>query len=327
MTRRSIKYPTVVTAASLAFLISSVAAQAHAQSSGSPLRSDMMPDRRIALTFDDLPATGPTLCDVERIREITRKLTGVLEKRGIPAMGLATPGRRCATASLLEETLGRWQRTDAIIGNHSATHPDLNSTSLEAYLTDIGRGQALIDSAVTTSERWFRPPLLHSGNVTAKKQGLDAYLSANGYRLAPVTMDNQEFVYAAVYASARARGEERLAKRVADAYLLHLAEATDFYERLSIDAFGREIPQVMLLHANLLNAEHLARVIDMLGRRGYTFIGVPEALADSAYSRRDAYVGPRGLSWLQRWALAAGIDVPAEPREADWVARAFRESR
>ena len=286
-----------------------------------------MAARQVSLTFDDLPATGSTLCDAESIREITAKLPRVLDERGVPAMGLVTPGRRCATDALLEETLGRWQQIGAIIGNHSATHPDLNTTSLDRYISDIARGQALIDSAVKTSERWFRPPLLHSGNVAAKKEGLEAYLSASGYRLAPVTIDNQEYVYAAVYTAARARGDESLAARVVDAYLQHLEASTAFYERLSMDVFGREIPQVMLLHANLLNAEHVGRVIAMLQDRGYAFVSIQEALADSAYARDDEYVGPRGLSWLQRWALSAGVSVPPEPREAEWVAQAFRGSR
>ena len=97
-----------------------------------------------------------------------------------------------------------------------------------------------------------------------------------------------------------------------------------FYEALSPAVFGREIPQTLLLHANLLNAEHLGRVVAMLEGRGYRFIGLTEALSDPAYLREDTYVGPRGLSWLQRWAMEDGIPVPDEPREAEWVAEAFR---
>lgn len=48
-------------------------------------------------------------------------------------------------------------------------------------------------------------------------------------------------------------------------------------------------------------------------------------MADSAYERPDTYVGRRDLSWLQRWALEAGVPVPDEPREAAWVAAAFRD--
>jgi hypothetical protein len=66
-----------------------------------------------------------------------------------------------------------------------------------------------------------------------------------------------------------------------------------YYERLSIEVFGRQIPQVLLLHANLLNAEHLERVVDMLAARAYAFIGLPKAVSDPAYAREDTYVGPQ----------------------------------
>ena len=95
-------------------------------------------------------------------------------------------------------------------------------------------------------------------------------------------------------------------------------------ERLSSEVFGREIPQVLLLHANLLNAEHLERVVDMLAARAYAFIGLPKAVSDPAYAREDTYVGPRGLSWIQRWAQQDGMTIPPEPREAAWVTQAFR---
>ncbi|MFW6078615.1 MAG: polysaccharide deacetylase family protein [Gemmatimonadota bacterium] len=281
-------------------------------------------DRRVALTFDDLPMTGGSGCDAERVRAVTEALTGELDARGLPAAGLATPGRACLTRDLLRETLGRWREIGAIVGNHTATHPDLNTTPIEAYLADVERGQRLIDAAVETDGHWFRHPYLHAGDESDKKAALSAYLAANGYRVAPVTVDNQEWVYAAVYAAARERGDAGLARRVVDGYIEHLEECMAYYERLSRDVFGREIPQVLLLHANLLNAERLDRVLDMLEERGYRFVGLPEALTDPAYAREDTYVGPRGLSWLQRWAREDGVAIPPEPREAGWVADAFQ---
>ena len=41
-------------------------------------------------------------------------------------------------------------------------------------------------------------------------------------------------------------------------------------------------------------------------RRGYQFISLAEALRDKAYSLPDAYTGPVGISWLQRWAITKG---------------------
>lgn len=278
--------------------------------------------RQVSLTFDDLPLTGGA-CEPEKVRRVTWQLTHFLEERSIPAAGLVTGGAPCVESRLLRETLERWVAAGAVLGNHGATHLDLNDTPPAAYLADVDRGQALLEEAVGTDDRWFRPPYLHTGDDTASKAALLDHLAAGGYRMAAVTIDNQEWVYAAVYADARERGDARLADRVAAGYVGHLEASMAFYESLSRKVFNREIPQVLLLHANELNAERLPEVVAMLEGRGYRFVGLREAVADSAYDRRDPYVGPRGLSWLQRWAMDAGVAVPPEPREAAWVAEAF----
>ena len=285
------------------------------------------PDRQVVLTFDDLPMTGASLCDSAAVQHVTEALTGYLKENGLPALGLATSGRPCLTPALLGRTLQRWADVGAEIGNHTAHHPDLNGMALGPYLDDLDLGQRLIDDVVENRRRWFRPPYLHMGNEPGKKAGLLAHLAEHRYRLAPVTVDNQEWVYAAVYAEARARRDSELARRVADGYVRHLEESMAFYETLSDRVFGRQIPQVLLLHANLLNADALGRIDAMLRGRGYRYVEMAVAVSDPAYRSADEYVGPRGLSWLQRWARAQGVTVPEEPREADWVARAYRSIR
>lgn len=282
------------------------------------------PDRRIVLTFDDVPLTGGDLCDGGEVRGVTDALTGFLAERGLPSAALVTPGRPCLTAALLRETLGDWRAAGAALGNHTATHPDLDAVPLPAYLEDLERGRRLLEEAAPDAGPWFRPPLLHTGADPVRKEGLARHLAERGRRMAPVTVDNQEWVYAAVYVRALARGDDALARRVAEGYLAHVEESVVFYEALSRAVFDREIPQILLLHANRLNADHLPAVAALLEARGYRFVSLEEAMADPAYRRPDAYVGPRGLSWLQRWARADGVPVPDEPREAGWVAEAFR---
>lgn len=65
-------------------------------------------------------------------------------------------------------------------------------------------------------------------------------------------------------------------------------------------------------------------MLQILKDRGYQFVSLDEALKDPAYELPDDYIGPRGLSWLQRWALTRGMQVPAEPREAPWIGRLAR---
>jgi hypothetical protein len=83
-----------------------------------------------------------------------------------------------------------------------------------------------------------------------------------------------------------------------------------FYEQQSRSLLGYELPQVLLLHANRLNAQHLDDLIRMMRSRGYTFVSMAEAMQDPAYQRRAAYTDAAGISWIQRWAMTEG-----RPRE------------
>jgi hypothetical protein len=98
----------------------------------------------------------------------------------------------------------------------------------------------------------------------------------------------------------------------------------EYYERLSIEVLGYEIRQILLLHANPLNADHFDALAQMMTRRGYSFISLERALEDEAYGQPDPYLGPQGLSWLLRWALGKGMNPPDEPREPEWIAGLFR---
>ena len=60
--------------------------------------------------------------------------------------------------------------------------------------------------------------------------------------------------------------------------------ATAFAEDISSQIFGRDIPQVLLLHANDINADCLTELLERFQTRGYTFVTLDEAIADAAFS-------------------------------------------
>jgi hypothetical protein len=100
-----------------------------------------------------------------------------------------------------------------------------------------------------------------------------------------------------------------------------------FYEAQARAIAGREIPHVLLLHANALNAATLDPLLARLRRRGYRFVPLDEAVRDVAYRMADSYTGPAGITWLHRWALTAQVDrriFAGEPGVPDWVAQLAR---
>ena len=86
---------------------------------------------------------------------------------------------------------------------------------------------------------------------------------------------------------------------------------------------GRELPQVLLIHASRLNAETFDALATGLERRGYRMVPLDLALEDSAYATLpDRYTGPGGITWLHRWALTRGMPgstFAGEPEVPRWV--------
>ena len=170
--------------------------------------------------------------------------------------------------------------------------------------------------------RFFRHPFLHTGRTLDVKRGFETFLEQHNYRVAPVTIDNYDYVFANAF-DRSTTPEAR--KKIIDGYLGYMTDVIAYYERQSVTIVGREIPQVLLLHASALNASTLDSLADMFKSRGYTFIPLERALADAAYQSADSYTGPGGITWLHRWALTAGKRgtlFAGEPIVPDWIEKA-----
>lgn len=282
--------------------------------------------REVALTFDDLP--GGQTCAPDAVEAMNRKLVGTIATHRIPAVGLVVGGRLCERhRSALPALLAIWLDAGLELGNHSFSHFDLNDTPLARYQADVIRGDSAIRDLMERrglKPKYFRHPFLHAGRTLHTQQAFERFLVERGYRIAPVTVDNQEWVFAEVYAKAKHRGDEAMTRRVGESYVAYMDEVFAFFEKWSVEVAGYEVRQVVLLHANQLNADYLDELILMMQRRGYAFISLDRALEDPAYRSTDTYVGPRGLSWLHRWALSKGMPMREEPREPEFIADAYR---
>jgi peptidoglycan/xylan/chitin deacetylase (PgdA/CDA1 family) len=281
-------------------------------------------DRVVAITIDDLPVVAVSASS--DWASVTERLLATLRQHHAPAVGFVNE-RKLYVNDALDSgrvaLLEAWLQAGHELGNHTFAHRGAHTTPLAEYLEGITRGEKVTRALAHRAGRpyrYFRHPQLHAGRSLAYRRGVERFLAAHGYTIAPVTVDNQEWVYALAYVVAEERGDSALRARVVAGYLRHLDSAFAYSERLSQQLFDREIPLVLLLHANQLNADHLGTILSRLEARGYRFVTLERALADSAYRSRDTYVGPVGPSWLIRWALSRGMQVPDEPREEKWVA-------
>ena len=111
--------------------------------------------------------------------------------------------------------------------------------------------------------------------------------------MAPVTIDNSDWIFASAYAKSSDESDRRMMERIAAAYLPYMEEKFAYYEKQSMDLLGYEIRQVLLLHANALNADWFD---ELAKRRGYRFIPLKQALEDKAYGSPDTHTPGRVAS-------------------------------
>ena len=95
-------------------------------------------------------------------------------------------------------------------------------------------------------------------------------------------------------------------KRIGTDFLTYMEAKIKYYEKQSIALFGREIPQILLLHASLLNSDYVGALAEIFRKNGYTFVNMNKALEDDAYRTEITVYGKWGISWIDKWALSRG---------------------
>ncbi|MBS1787079.1 MAG: polysaccharide deacetylase family protein [Acidobacteria bacterium] len=283
--------------------------------------------RTIALTFDDLPYVNPAGGSyLPNAQRVTSELLRILKSHRAPSVGFVNEGKLHAAGELEARTalLKQWVDAQAILGNHTYSHPDFNRMTVERFQEEIAKGDVLTRKLMESRkpyQLYFRHPMTHTGNTKEKKEAIEKFLAARGYKVTPHTIENSDFIYNVGYAHARLKKDEALAKRLREAYLDFTFAATGFAEQISPQIFGREIPQVLLLHANDLNADCLDEMLRRYETRGYRFITLDEAMRDPAYQTKDTLVNDRGPTWLWRWSKSLGqtISFKDDPEPPEWV--------
>jgi peptidoglycan/xylan/chitin deacetylase (PgdA/CDA1 family) len=282
--------------------------------------------RTIAITIDDLPVVS-TRRDLKNRQEITRKLLGHIKKAKIPAIGFVNENKLYANEKRDEaqiDLLRMWTDAGLELGNHTYSHRSLNTIPLAEYQSDLLKGESITRELLAKKKRvlrFFRHPYLQTGRSMEVKAQFDAFLKQHDYTIAPVSIDNADYIFSAAYDKAFDKGDLESMKKVGEAYIPYMEAKVEYWERQSMKLFGREISQTLLMHANFINSDYMDDLAAMLRRRGYKFITLEEALKDDAYRLPDTYVGPAGISWMHRWAREKGREfvIGDEPKVPEFV--------
>lgn len=265
--------------------------------------------RRVAITIDDGPVVNE-MTDLGNFQRITNGLVGSFQIERVPVTifinerQLNVPGQRDARAAVVEQ----WLNAGFKVGNHAYSHKSASNVPVAEFQDDVVKGEVITRALLEKRGEqlvWLRYPYLHSGATAEAHQAIVDFLDQRKYRVAPVTVDYADYTFAGAYGRELQRGNIEAADKIKQAYLDQVDVGFEYAERSSMELYGREIPQILLIHCNELNSITLRESIARMRKRGYTFISLDEAMQDSAYQRPDTFAGSGG-SWLSRSATVMG---------------------
>ncbi|WP_426265369.1 polysaccharide deacetylase family protein [Sphingomonas sp. PWP1-2] len=270
---------------------------------------------RVALTFDDLPVFGKFESAADGAEVTDRLLVGMTRHRWKVTGFVNEIQLEAADRPQPIALLQQWLDAGMDLGNHIFSHLSLNTTPVDAYIADVASGEMVTSPLLAAEgrrERWFQYPYLETGTTVAARATFEDWLRSRRYRVAPVTMENSDWQFSALYDDAVERGDARGAAAIKRSYLAFTRRIVGWYRLAGRALFGRQPAFVFLLHASRLNAASLEGLAGILRAEGLRVVSLDAAMRDPAYRTPDRYVGRDGNEWLERWSSTLHRDLPFE---------------
>jgi peptidoglycan/xylan/chitin deacetylase (PgdA/CDA1 family) len=268
--------------------------------------------KKVCFSFDDLPVVSYCITDTSFQKNLFDKLILSLVNNRIPAIGFVNETKLFNNQIIIPfqvKLLKTWINDGLDLGNHTFSHPDYNTKSFHDFTQDILQGETVtkeILSSKNKSIKYFRHPFLHTGNTKVKSDSLSNFLSDHKYIVAPVTIDNEDYLFALAYKRAKVNNDSHTLIKIGHDYIDYMEKKLRYYEKQVQILFGRDINQILLLHANSLNSEYVDSLAFMFRRHNYDFASMDEVLKDEVYKLNITVYGDWGISWIDKWALSQG---------------------
>ncbi|MFC0502069.1 polysaccharide deacetylase family protein [Asaia krungthepensis] len=282
----------------------------------------------VAMTFDDLPYVMAPGASPQANRaaalSANAAILDTLRRHAIPVTAFVNEDKVQALGAEGPRLVQRWNEGAFVLANHGFHHFDSNTLTPVQVEREITQGEATIGPLAHQAGRtltFFRFPYNHVGDTEAKRLALSDIVHRHGYRLAATTIDVEDYLFNDAYECAFAHARSDAMGKIERAYLDYVRVEIPYYRALDTRVMGREIPSIMLLHSNRLNAVVLPAIIDIFRKDGTRFITLEEAQADPAYAIEPRMATVYGPMWGYRWARERHIAVNGalEPEAPAWI--------
>ncbi|WP_234802514.1 polysaccharide deacetylase family protein [Legionella maceachernii] len=223
--------------------------------------------REIAITIDDLPFVG------ESKNFHLDMILNSIKANEVPATGFIIAKEVGANNW---QMLHKFREAGLGLGNHTFSHANLNRMNSDNYIQEIETADKIL-APVLTEPKYFRYPYLAMSEGTKKNKVLD-YLAAKNYQIAPITIDSRDFVFNQLLLGVQQNERRNFLNVLKPCYLNFIWQQTLKAEEHNRLAHKPDQAQILLIHANLLNAYLLPDIINLYKENGYTFISLKDAL-------------------------------------------------
>jgi len=270
--------------------------------------------QQMAVTFDDLPAHGEKPAAMTRL-DIAQSILATLKQERMPPSYGFINGKRAEEDASSPAVLDAWRAAGQPLGNHTWSHVDFDKVTPEQFAADAAKLQPLLQQLMGHEDwHWFRYPYLHEGDTVPKRRAARAWLAANGYRIAEVSMDFEDYLWNAPYARCMDKHDDASIGRLHDSYLSVADQYYGVFRQLSQMVYGRDLKYVLLMHVGAFDAKMLPELLALYRRKGVTFISLPAAMSDPAY-RDDPDIGePTGGAFLELVLQKKKLPFPANSK-------------
>jgi peptidoglycan/xylan/chitin deacetylase (PgdA/CDA1 family) len=266
--------------------------------------------QKVAITFDDLPLNGDLPPGVTRV-QIAQDTLALLKARHVPpAYGFINAKKLEGNADAAE-ALKIWVAAEPI-GNHTYGHLNLNTNPAEAFEREIDENEPSLEllAAKDGNWHWLRYPFLHEGETVEKRRAVRAYLQAHGYRVAQVTLDWEDYLWNSAYARCVAKNDAQSIAWLKSSYLSVESSYLDLGRDLAKTVYGHDIDHVLLLHLGAFSSTILPDALDLMQKKGFTFVTLEEAESDPVYQGDPDAGSKYGGTLLELWMEAKKIKFP-----------------
>lgn len=228
--------------------------------------------KMISITIDDLPFVG------EYRNFHLNMMIETMTKEEVPATGfiIASEVRKNNW-----EILHKFRDAGFGLGNHTLNHANLNKMDTKEYIHEIQKADNIL-LPVLTEPKYFRYPYLAMSSGK-KREDILCYLAQKNYQVAPITIDSKDFVFNQRLLAVSEINRRTYLEELKPFYLDFIWQQTLRAEEHNQFHHNNAQAQILLIHANLLNAYVLPDIIHLYQQKGYEFVSLENALKTFKY--------------------------------------------